>query len=638
MKLFVNSLHFVTKSFSFSLKYQDLVKKIADYSYAKNEYLSINKKRFINPFLDDFFKADSVNCSSKFTVFDGKNIKECLASQFSLFYIKNDLLEEFNSNSLCYTFLLNKAKVEFDSIISEYNLYNDSNIKGENGYPKFKNDFLFNDSSLCFEELLKLDNSKEGALRKFRSAKKKFKDVDNALFKSKDLYPSRYSHFKKCYQSYLFILKFLSIKDLALIKNNDKAKGVVSFIALSKTGIAQIGFFGSAYTEVYNGNSYYNSIRKAKNASSIICKRTSPLLNCLFVVDALLKSNEKLSLYNWFFEQKNEPARKAVYLNFIYDKEDSLPLSQFNGNIKIKKIFDFITSSVSFEHTFHDKYLWEYDMKKPCCHFDKKIIDYGNGETEHFYYDDNLFVLSIINPLYCYSEDYKLSSSLLVPELSHQSKIYSLRKFMNICEAMVFGSIGVFAFKAFERCCTYKMEKSRKCLKLRRMYLFHRLLFIGSDLLKIFNTTSFAAKNDSMSITKIVFDNIKLIELISSSIDLLDNGWKDGNLLTSQSYNRYSLFLSIGSLSVSLFSFGMISKIYVDGYYISSSNSMRQPSSDWFGLLLDAFKTPKMWLVTFICFLPFFIFLLLEVVESCKNRHFILMKEYNKSFPERGKK
>lgn len=671
----ISSLHFVSKAFTVcnynSYKsYKRLIEYLAKISFKNPK--NIYGEKFLNPFIDMFLSSNGSNCyqSCKIYGFDSTKVSDLCKSNFSLFYLENDLFNTFCSASEEKNVFIKRVLELFECFKNGIKEFREK-LSQNNSFPKsFINDQitqLQNDLDGiaisekdfdCFQNNLSSDDIKNSGhifsnlKEKIVSLKGKIKEIENSyfIFSNTDDKES-YSKYKEAYQHYNELWDLLSFLEMTfryveqkhVFESNGNSgfvyRDIVTFILISKRGVANIGFIFPSCFKIINSSKETITEKNMSDIAHQICAKTNQLASLYSIIDNTYEKSRfsflNNTIFNEFTMKKEEPTRKAVYLNFLFDKNKKEKYdASGNSGLELKEIFDYISLAAAYEHTFTSKYLYDYAKKVNSNLLEKnnkRIIEYGNNETEHIYYDDNLFMCSVINPAFILN-NYPESNALGVFKVSHLSKMYSLWNFQYICEAISHGSIAICIFKMFIRICTYKL---RNChLKLRNLYLYHKVTKIAADLLKEFDLNTFPTKNGAFDLSKIVFDNLHATEIVDSLSNLLDNGWKDGNLLTSQSYNRYGLFLSIGSLLVSLFSFGMISKIYVDGYIINDVNYINKPGKSWASLVWDAFNTPKMWLVTLICFLPFIVFVIIQFIERQQYKNFNITKEYKRIFKQ----
>lgn len=615
--IFTEYFIYCTRSFPFSCRYKTLLSKLAESS------TNINTKDGVflsDNFIKNFLNYDNTSSCSKVVKYEfiksksGKSKKPSIHSLAKNDYILFLLKPSLFINQLKSKEAKNVIKDNFKKLLT----YVDLNINDLAKSPNLNKSLI---NIKCKEFLKKLENTEY--------------DLNS------DDYFSFYSilePLKKDTCGTISSLYFVEkVNDVFKIANkirdyfdvlecfDDKIK----ILAVAcKSGVLNISLFktnsiGSELPhDYYDPNNQNYLIKEATDKAKIIQTISNRLPKSFSFLN--LNSIFGSKFNNLIFDNPNQiifphsedtkisnkiSTNKGIYLRFIvdnqfFDKNDTSPMIYY----------DYFTLLVAFQHSYDENTLWKFvnDSEKngpSFIHYNKIIHDYLLKPTEHMYFDNSLVTLSVIDESININEINNkienIGKKIEKSEFSHCVRIYSFWDFLYICNSLCFGSISLMVnkfllgyIKEIVNNTTYK-----PFLNLR----LARLSAIFARIDARHNHTSFSNKEDSNFISDIVFDRIGLIRSENHLEDATARNWRSGNLISTQTYQRYGLLFSFIGLLTGLFSYGLISLVDI------SKNS----KSTYCGLFKDIFtESPKIPVVLTIIAAPVVVWLIFTIIDS----------------------
>lgn len=622
MNIKINPVYFTTKSFAYSGRYRKLLNYISRKSLSFSKYDSnLDESCIIKNFLADFFSDNQVNFSEKIVKFDPdnyrKSLKLCKKSKFSMFLLNNDFIFNYLTEDN-KTELLNKLLIEtIDAQLTLENYVKKFVKKTKNKSP-FLADFIdrcktinIKKTSYSFENITgiyKKLNASVGEWKKQIFLEQSFLDE-----KTKALFKAFFKKFELLANAFdlLSLRKFVNYK---------------CFVVVSKFNTLSIGlvFEGSSidknlppsYKDKYNKILMHSAISTGKTITSTldsIPKAFSYLnMNKYFAITGkrlhifdntfLVNCKKDESLIDQMFYKEN-PAKKVVYLTFITQKNHNLNKYVDRGG---QDFFEYVSLFVGLNRIYDEYSLIQYKTGKSKLN----IINYLEGDSKRLYFNnDNLFVVSAINPSY---QSAKLDKEIenkknivYLNPVSHFVRYYSLWIFNSISSACLFSGMTLLENRLLQNALT-----NLNRFFWRRFLIQHFNTEVNSSFLPLFYISK---KNEFY---KLVFDKLSVFDSEESSSILAKNSY---NLISSETGSKivsYSKILSLISVLYTLFGFGLISKVFVDGYRNSlCSVTGNEPPLSWQYLLRDILRTEKFWLMFVIMMIPVFIHMLASFVR-----------------------
>ena len=619
-----NYFIYCTRFFPFTCYYRTILRKLRKISIGIN---GKDKDFLTEQFIDKFLSYDNVEIVSKIIKCDylknGKKTskktktKDLLKSDYVLFVLnKKKLYAQINSKDV-KNHVFEKFKRIIDYILEniDYIGYTNEQIKS----------VLTKKTKKIYEQI------KSGS---YKLTSEKFDQFTNTFSKLKEdvaLVGADKNFVKKTDLLFKLCNEIRDYFDALDCINRD-----VKILALvCRSGIINISFLQNDIVKSELCNTLYDKNSSNQLIEEAITKSEKVLtaINHLPKLYNFLNLNQFLSfkkckiydnpseaayLYESNIGKKISnivPVNKGVFLKFIVDTKE------LNHNdISPMIYFDYFTLLIAYQHSYDEHTLWEFLNGCRENSFDyflykDKIQDFLQKPTEHMFFDNSLFTISTIDETininltneYLQNTEKKLEKS----SFSHQVRIYSFWDYIYLCNSLAFGNIGLFVNKMFIDYVKNIVNETtfKPILNLR----LARLSAIFTKIDSRHNHTSFSTKEDSNLISDVAFEKMGLIRSEKYLNESADQNWRSGNLLSSQTYQRYGILFSFIGILTGLFSYGLISK--VDTSDITDSTYCTIMKS----IFNDSPKIPVM--LTFIA-IPFVIWLVATVIGSIKLRHF----------------
>lgn len=620
IKIHTNYISFATRSYLYVCRYHTILKKLSDKSININSRSStILTDEFLKSFLDSCHLPYSQEIKRFEYVKNRKgkfvrpNICKLKKNGFVLFLLNNNVVKE----QIKSPETLSNIKKTFFGLL-EFVQKNIDDIAIEN---------YINKSFLNIEtnRLLKLKN-------------------DSTFIFTNDVFASYYSIFSPLKESLTrtFENKEFAFKTEKLFKEANRIRdyfdacdvfdGGVRILALvTKTGILNISLISNKdlISELPNKTYDPNNCNHLIEEAILKSREVQQLNNRIPKILSFINLNKFLGFADCFPIYDNPSTiaypnlssiedrkisnklstNKGLYLKFTVDKD------KLNNNDKSPMIyFDYFTLLVAFQHSYDPYTLWEYikDSENDGINYSlykNKICDYLKKPTEHMYFDDSLVTISVIdesvntNMINNYLEN--TDSDIKKYNVSHQVRIYSFWDFIFVCNALSFGSVSLLINNIFIDYIKKKISKTvfKPFLNLK----LARLSMIFAKIDANHNHTSFSSKEDSNLITDKVFHLIGLNRSEKYLNESTDINWRSGNLISSQTYQRYGIMFTLMSLFALVFSYGIVA--YVD--------TKGETKGDYVLLFSDIFKqSPKIPVILTIIAVPFVLWCALQIVDT----------------------
>lgn len=626
LHVFVEGVYFATRSVACIKEYSKAIDDIEKYSDPLLDEDNNPYEPLISYFTNHFFKTDEVSVGKKIFRFNGFNKDHCKKGNGTIFLLKT----------------VNALKDDpFTSVFKEENIIKDLKSNIAKYIDRFEN-IMINNQKLLKD--LDIDYSKMK------------ENINNSTYNRIINYGYRIiSDFKKARFSITNYYAKTSIKDSNL-EDFDKLGEIISFINdlcdvyniisrkdrhfrillfLNKLGTINIVLLDSScfvskwenegYSDVYDNR----LVDEAFNASLKIEKKSHELSklfnlidlnklitpeddnNCVLGLPYTIKKDKNNNKVNDLFKQiyENNNLSKAIYLRLTYNHKDII-----DGDESAMIYFDFLSLLVGHSHSY-DKYtLWEYaNHNQPITNeYKSKIEDMASSRTSHLFYDDSLFVYSIMdqsprfekfNHLTNREGDYKNLQS-------HKHRLYSLWEFSSICDALIYGSSSGFIHSLLIR----QVEKeSNKQSKASILSSQHRLSRVYSIINLKMNHLVYNPKGRNFELIDNVFKKIGLIDVEERAKSTFDANWQYANLNNGRLYQRIGLYFSIASFAISIIAFAWAGATFID------YSTQRKKGYGWNNLFLDLFKAHKFHFILIVALIPILVFAFLSIRDYCKN-------------------
>lgn len=629
---------FSCRTYVYLCNYEQLLKKLALKAIKHDE------KRtgvFLEKFSEKFFKEDEFSMakriyhyepSKKCESINTKSLSKCKNSDYSLFWL--------DTKNICDIFKDKKLLVQVkDDLHNLVMSLNDNSRR----LPKIttKNYKKIINSCIAF-----VDSSEfvgKGVVSHITSLKPIFKELKEKAvyyYRNKE---SSYYIFENLYKTFKRLKDLCDVycvlKKVPLLAAFVSSMGAVTFCLVNEEKD-----FAKFPKEPFDSKKNNILVHNAIEASKSICGKVNQLAKCFSYLNIneylgfknyypILEKrsyyfgcNDKNEFYNNFFKKIDDNivnktnAFKAVYLRFLSNNENRV-----EGDINPILFFDYLSLLVAYQHKYDPYTLWSiFDSKGDCKKESNGIIDYLNKTTEHLYYDDSFALLSVIDQVVNTERLTALSlrtSSDLVFS-SHQIRIYSFWNFLCVCSSLSFGSSSLLIDNLVSSKITVDINK--KPFKPRIICKVINLAYLNSRVHSITNHSNYNAKEITNIISDTIFDNIGLTRIETYLSNSIETNWRSGELINTQTYQRYGLYLSLASIFITILSYAWVSRVHDVG------------SSSFFpkDLFSDICNTPKVLLVFLVpCVIAVFFFVL-NVIETLlinyKLKHIAYISGYKK--------
>lgn len=629
MHLRINPLYYYTKSFSYNEKYKQVIElfsQISNKSDNGDTYLT-------DKFLRDFF--DQKEFATGYSIYKhdcSKNIKEANNSNFAIFNITDKIKEQTAINN------------NYDSY---YKLYN-SLLNIIRKYCTENNNKTSNELQPLLELLEKRDGKKiplhdiadfHRKIGKYIAALK-----SNNYFYNNVLQKDSMNSFNQ------ISTKFEEMENIVnadIIMKNDtqilaliSKFGVINICCVStKKGIT-IEFKNNLENKKWENQVILKSINCAKSITSYM--NNIPKFLQIFDLNKLLNAKRKIVFdYNTLKSMENNdiesitkqiPGLKAIYLRFVLPPQNCIK----KDDITAMMLYDYISILVAKEHSYDSLTLWNYINNKPVEELKNVIFDCLKNTNKHLYYDDNLFTISVINPLISSnnlayllnSNDPSVSvekSKNIIPQVSHQARIYAYYQYIHICNTITFASISHTIKLLFNNYCRKKVLFTN----IKERNLSYLSTEIENSLMNIFLTL----KSHGL-VSEFIFEHTNIKNLKDDFASLNTFSWRRSELLSTKKTYWLSTSFTIINLIITILGFGMISKICIDSYRLNNENYYNLPPNKINDLLCSIFQTTKVYLFIIITFavllLTQFLFHIIKVLTKENNLPKLCKIKFNK--------
>ena len=612
-------LSYTTRPFIFTCKFADLIKRLSDKSSYFDEY---NQLSMTEEFLKSYLNSEELTpLRNVYTYKFKKNdqntskIKIAKKSEHVLFLLKTD------------NYLENLLKISLGTLIKSFNEIlsflekNDKFLSHIIGLRKdeFKSK-ISNMQIKCNEKLTAAELREEVLI-----LSKLLKPVSIKIFKA----DTKSEIYRKCLDNLNQLHKVLDILDAFLL--SEKRMQILALV--SKAGTIQISIvFENEINCKYETNKKIlknpHLISEANRVSKIITSYINKLPKVFSILDInrFLGFEDKIAVYdhprkmirnlnilnasrcnNLYKKVSNQ---KAIFMRMIVDESE-----EGYSPESCLEFYNYLSLLVAYHHSYDENTLLKCYLKEE----KRGLIDYLNKPTEHMYVDDSLVVLSTIDESANVAQIKKLvgrGGEITTDVNSHQLRIYSFWDFIYICNALALGSTAILIDTLLLDYIKRKISdiKFKQAVHIKQARLGRVLSRINS----FYNNRSLSIKVDSNYISDILFEKMGLKRIEKQVNETTDINWRSANLMSSQSYNRYSLLLTFISLFISVASFGLVAKV-----------AKGCTSDHYSGLMYSLFTdSPKILVILTIISIPIAIYACILVYEII--RAFVFTKNVAK--------
>ena len=621
MKLKIEPIYFCTRSFIYTCSFKKMIKHCT----VSAEDLGCNSNLLIDCFLNKYFNEEISAGNQIHKYHKEDKIEDLYKNQFILFQFNIARINAYSKN-FKHKFLklhINKVFNLFDFIIKDFKKYPANktyknlvvDIKELKQFYETKTSKLDDATKFCkklhnkaeqWKEIVNRNSAKSdnNIYKNLKSVLKIEKDID-ALFDTNALNNDKTKILLLLSQSGVLTISVIScVKDYSIsLSNNDK---INKKLAIKNT--ASINSFMNKLPKLFSSVDF-NHFLGFDNTKTIIYKNifdkfekdeeTYQTLSHKDKEEYLIFKNAKQFKYVSSMN-KQIKTLKCLYLN-IYGK-------RINNNANLMKRYNFynyLSLLLGIGHSydpdsilkFDDKKAEEFDLLKQC--------------TQHLYFDDGQFTYTVINPS-DQADELKNELNLrkhLMKNTSHKNRIYSFWDFQYICEC---GTYAVFLSYIKILYVEYNRQHGNKRKKQKL------ISFLSSEIERNFSPIFYYFKNNN-SLTKIVLEKLN-VDNISEDLENINKfSWREANFSNARTNYYVNIGLTTASLVITLLGFGMISKIFIDGYAIDYNNFYNKPPRSAEGLLYDIFTTPKFYLISAVT-----VFIILLIYAWYKIKYFII--------------
>ena len=629
-----NYVMFCTRSFPYLCCYSTILKRLA------NKSVNINQEQgtfLTNEFLDYFLNEQNLPLSKQIKRYEYINKKgsfvppkicDLAKNNFVLFLRNNvEIIKIISSKSI-----KDNIKASFKKCLK----YVSDNI--DDIYKYGIDDGHINprivDKGSLKKTTIDLMKNVEGS--NFELNKKVFDEYYKLIAPFKE-------ELTKAYKSTLFVLKANSliksigkIKDyfdtISIFTNDVKVIAVVSKSGVLNISLLKNGVVDSFLPSInYDSNNCNYLIEEAIEKSKQVTKTCNYLPKIFSFIDLnnFLGFKKRFPIYDdpntsALPEYRNIANKKianklsnnkGIYLKFTVDDNY---LSK--DNISPMIYYDYFTLLVAFQHSYDEHTLWRFiqDSFTGGCNYTlykEKINDFLQKPTEHLYFDDSLATVSAIdetvniNSINNFLKNRK--NKVVKSAASHQIRIYSFWDFIYVCNALAVGSISLLVNSVFVE--YIKEIVSKSSFKPLLNVKLAKLATVYSKIDACHNSSSYSSKEDSNAIFDIIFGCIGLTRSERFLNETANTHWRSGNLISSQTYQRYGIVFSLIGLITGIFSYGLISKV----------DTTETSASDYVTLFKKIFtESPKIPVVLTIASVPIVLWIVLNTISAIKIKYF----------------
>lgn len=578
----IEPLYFSTKTLGYVCKYDDIFERLSKISISapnprNNNFILNSFSEAFKPEYENFLKGDVYlyNCE------ESKKIQkeQIKAKKFVLFELDVSTLKNDFKSFDKKVKLQNDYKKVCESL-KDFALYFSNKNKTNICKPLYN---TFCDIVRFSNQEFYKEKANESYIKsyysKLRSNVKKWKNSVYTYREAKftDLI-DKFSVFCKYFQ------KIDSYFDVNYLLKKSKMR---VFVLLAKNGLVSVAvccFLNEYKRDITQKNHNYIALELSKKINSISNKMPSIFSNLDFnnvfgfegsvsiYAYSKLKGNNTISEKNNILRYKSK-VFNCVCLNVAINEDNK-------AKYEID-FFDYLSLLVGENYSFNELHLLHYlktFQSYPKASLDR--YDELSNPNAHLFYDGGKFTYSVVNPIY---EMATLSTKTKYKQLqntSHVSRYVYLWKFSSLCFSSCISSQILLAK---ELCADFY-----SCNCKRTDYLEQITSNIERQYFSTFSNIK--EKNEfGKSITKNY--SIDKIKEEISNIGEFSN--KKGSSYSGKLMTLIGLAFTICSLLITIISYGMISKIFIDGYAVSNIEYYNKPPASALMLLFDVVKTPK---------------------------------------------
>lgn len=615
VKLKIEPIYFCTKTFIYTCKYEEILAKCMENAGPLGSKNNLLINEFIKKYFDD--EIASGKQVLRYSKGDNYSIKELAKNDFVLFeYSIDNMCKKESDKKKRDDFLKEKYKLIF-----EY-------------FDYFKSDFTYSECNKKYlrvvdgiDKLKKIYNANCSNVNKI----KKFnKNIRNRI---KYWQRIRNDNNEKTNNKLALQLEKIikeaksmdSVCDLSdCLANDAKAlilvscDGLLNFSVVSSKKIQS----GKQNNNQQNDSCLFKldikknilnyvplAVKTADNINSYMNKL--PKIFSVIDLNSFLNFNGKVIIYKNIFDKKSDNKNNHEPFNSFelcpkFDAKDTQILNlieNYNKQIKVWKclylnfyileahkkkklgttFFNYLSLLVGNHHNY-DPYTLFKGRKANIKNFD--LI---NQNTQHLFYEDGQFTYTVINlaeQALNIQTDVNTRMKLIEPA-SHKFRYYVLWDYEYICQCCSYASLLAYIK-------ILSSEYNRKYGGIRKKNKIISYLF--SEIERKYSIIYYGFKNN-FDLSKIVFKKLNIDTIVEDLENQNKFSWRETNISNDRFYHWINISFTVASLAVTMFGFGMISKIFIDGYKVNDSTYFNKPPMSIGGLMFDAITTPKFWFV-----------------------------------------